>query len=239
MINLLKKIHSFVYKKKRNKFLIIDTDSYMVTRYGNDYGGFDVYDEALKIKPNVVVYSFGIGEDLSFSEAILNNFTDPQIFAFDPTPKSIDFVRNHELSKRDNFHFFPYGLSEKDGKSKFFLPKNDNYVSGSKEYYSGLKTEAIDVEMRCLNTLFKINKHDHIDLLKIDIEGSEFDVINSLNGCNTVIDQICIEVHDRFFDDGLDKLKSLISLLRKMGYLLISISKRKEELTFVRKASFG
>ncbi len=45
-------------------------------------------------------------------------------------------------------------------------------------------------------------------------------------------DQICIEVHDRFFDYGYDKLSCLLKKLDELGYELISVSDTYEELTF-------
>ena len=56
---------------------------------GDSYGGFMV---ALnELQNESVVYSFGIGEDLSFSEGIMDTI-NCSIFAFDPTPKSIKYV---------------------------------------------------------------------------------------------------------------------------------------------------
>ena len=52
----------------------------MIEFYGTEYGGFYVEND-LMAKHNIV-YSFGIGQDLSFSESLLNRF-DCEIFAFD------------------------------------------------------------------------------------------------------------------------------------------------------------
>ena len=54
--------------------------------YGNDYGGF--YLNPNIIKDGSTIYSFGIGEDISFDKAVLEAHS-VQIFGFDPTPKSI------------------------------------------------------------------------------------------------------------------------------------------------------
>ncbi len=56
-------------------------------RMGNSYGGFEVAAGKLD-KEGVIVYSFGIGEDLSFSDDIIKRF-DARVYAYDPTPKSI------------------------------------------------------------------------------------------------------------------------------------------------------
>lgn len=153
----------------------IQTKEYKMIRFGNSYGGFEVAIDLLPESP--VIYSFGIGEDLSFSEEILNNLKKANVYAFDMTPKSIEYVNSNRLSKEKRFHFYPIGLANKDGKVKFHLPLNEAYVSGAIELHKGLKQECIEVEVKRLKTIMNELEHDHIDILKLDIEGSEFDVI--------------------------------------------------------------
>lgn len=224
-----------LYTIKRRKYLSLDNRQYRVSLYGKKYNGFSVYEDAIKRKQGAVIYSFGIGEDLSFSEELMSKFS-PQIYAYDPTPRAIDYVKHHPLSQKDFFHFYPYGLSDKDEMATFYLPADDSYdCSGSAISCNHLKKEGINVEMRCLPTLIKENGHTHIDLLKMDIEGSEFKVIERLRDCNVTIDQVCLELHDRFFDDGLKKLEKCLSTMRGMGFILISISYSEQELTFLNE----
>lgn len=223
------------YSLVRRKYLNLDSNQFEVSLYGNLYNGFRVYESDLKKSSIPIVYSFGIGEDLSFSERLMLNIK-PQIYAYDPTPRAIEYVKQHSLFQNELFHFFPFGLSDKDETSSFFLPSNDSHdCSGSAIHCNHLKGERIDVEMKCLNTIIRENRHTHIDLLKLDIEGSEFEVINSLKECTVPINQICLEIHDRFFENGLNKLRNCLATLREMNYLLISISYSEQELTFIRK----
>ena len=166
-------------------------------RFGNEYGGFCVLN-TFENKESII-FSFGIGEDLSFSQDIISRCPDTRVFAFDPTPKSISYVRNHRLSKLTNFNFFPFGLSDRCGKQDFYLPLNNEYVSGSSKKNKSLNNHPITVEMRTLQYFAnKLNIH-HIDLLKMDIEGSEFKVIDKLKKYPISIDQICFETHERFY----------------------------------------
>lgn len=223
-----------IRKAKRWKCLLLDSHRYPLTQYGDGYG-YQLYDKFLEGKKDLVVYSFGIGGDLSFSAALLKRYGEDgmQVYAFDPTPKSIAYVKNHPLSGDSHFHFYPYGLSDKDETVQFFLPENEADYSGSSDFRNGMKTVSIDVQMRRLNTLLDMNGHDHIDVMKMDIEGSEFKAVADLPNCKAKIDQICVEVHDRFYKDGIDRLKEMVSTLKKMGYILVAISKSKLELTFL------
>ena len=229
--------YSIIMKNDRESLLQYNLSSkankYEKKQYGNEYGGFIVCDEKLNNHSDIIVYSFGIGEDLSFSEALMNSFS-PNIYAYDPTPRSIMYVNKHSLSKNGKFHFFPFGLSDKDEKTQFFLPINETWVSGSAESGDHLKKVGIDVEMKRLNSILQKNGHNHVDLLKMDIEGSEFKVIDALRNCCASIDQICVEIHDRFFDDGYKRLQKLLHTMKDRKYQLVAI-KNFEELTFVKK----
>lgn len=198
---------------------------------GNDYGGFYVSPSA-EMKN---VYSFGIGTDISFDLAMIEKY-NAQISAFDPTPKSINWVKAQGTI--NNFHFYPFGLSDYDGKAEFHLPKNPEYVSGSAFLYDGVQTEAVEVEMKRLSTIMSELNHTSIDVLKMDIEGSEFGVIEDIIKEGIEFEELCIEFHSRFFDDGTKKLKNLIKLLNNNGYLICAAPKFapfEECVTFIKK----
>lgn len=83
---------------------------------GTEYGGFYLPD-SFRME-NSVVYTFGIGEDLSFSEAVIKK--GGTVYAFDPTPKSIAYVEHSNLFFHPNFHFFPMDYLIKMEK-KYFI----------------------------------------------------------------------------------------------------------------------
>ena len=202
-----------------------------VIRCGNDYGGFDVYPEMLK-RTKSVVYSFGIGEDLSFSEDILRNF-NADIYAFDPTPKAIQYVKRNPIYHNEHFHFYEYALGTSDGKILFHLPINENYVSGSLMMHKNVQSKGIEVVQKCILSIMRELGHTQIDILKIDIEGSEFSVIEDVLNNNILVHQICVEIHDRFFKDGLIRVRKMFRMLRDKEYVLVSVSSGLNEFTFV------
>ena len=87
--------------------------------YGNRYGGFYVCPEFLN--ENSIIYSFGIGEDISFDRTIIENH-NCHVFGFDPTPKAINWVNSQNVPAK--FNFFEFGISNKSGFVDFYLPKN-------------------------------------------------------------------------------------------------------------------
>lgn len=73
-------------------------------------------------------------------------------------------------------------------------------------------------------------------MLKMDIEGSEYDVIESILNLDIKIGQIQIEFHDRFFADGERKTKNAVKELEKSGYKVFAVSKSKEEVSFIHES---
>jgi len=199
--------------------------------YGNTYGGFYVHPNVLS--QTSVVYSFGIGEDVSFDLEMIRQH-QCQVIGFDPTPKSIKWVDQQQLPS--HFIFKTYGIGVISGEQKFHLPKNPDYVSGSALSHNNVSVDdVITVEVKCIKDIMAELGHNYIDVLKMDIEGSEYDVIASILNSKIEIGQILIEFHNRFFEDGFSRTKKAIKLLRSSGFELFAISDSKEELSFVKR----
>ena len=78
------------------------------------------------------------------------------------------------MGKNDSFHFECVGLSDVNEGVKFYLPENHDYVSGSECFHKGLDNNYIVVKMKWLDAIAQELGHHHINILKMDIEGSEF-----------------------------------------------------------------
>lgn len=199
---------------------------------GNSYGGFGVVPDALPDNP--MIYSFGIGEDVSFDEGMISLY-GAEVYGFDPTPKSIEYVKKNV--KSTHFHFYDWGISNKDAVENFYLPKNKDYVSGSKIARKELDETGIPVQMFKLKTIMQKLNHSKIDLLKMDIEGSEFAVIPDILSDEIMPSQLCVEVHKRFLGGsggGGNIIKKLVALLNEHGYYLVWVSDSFNELTFLK-----
>ena len=76
--------------------------------------------------------------------------------------------------------------------------------------------------------------HNHIDILKMDIEGAEYDVIDDILSSNIAIKQILVEFHHRFPNVGLKKTKETIKKLNNFGYRIFHISNNGEDYSFIK-----
>ncbi|NHF61389.1 FkbM family methyltransferase [Flavobacteriaceae bacterium TP-CH-4] len=197
--------------------------------YGDRHAGFFVNPTILQ--RNAIVYSFGIGENISFDRAIIANHQS-HVFAFDPTPKSINWLKSQQLPP--NYRYFEYGIAAQSGLVDFYLPKNPNFVSGSLVDQDNVnKNEKVQVPMKSLGDIMSELGHTHIDVLKMDIEGAEYEVINNIMNSDVSITQILIEFHDRFVKNGVRKSKDAISLLKHRGFEIFAVSDNYEEVSLV------
>lgn len=186
-------------------------------KVGSDYGGWWIATDGLKDKP-LIVFSFGLGEDISFDTKIMQMY-DCKVFGFDPTPKSIKYIESMNLDNR--FNLYKYALSNHNGILTFNLPENEKHISGSLEDIAS--NNKIDVVCKDLKTICEETEINEIDILKMDIEGSEYKVVEDIIKSKIFPRQILIEYH-HFFDSFSNKntIES-IELLLENGYYLFHI----------------
>lgn len=203
-------------------------------RFGSAYGGWEVATQGLD--QGAVVYSFGVGEDASFDLALIERY-QLCVHAFDPTPKSIAWVGCQGLPA--NFVLHEYGLAAIDGELQFNPPENPDHVSHTVLDRPATRERAISVPVRRLQTIMGELGHPHIDILKMDIEGAEYAVLQDMHDADIRPRQIRVEFHHRFPGVGVKKSKDAIRLLRAMGYGLFAVSASKEEYSFIHLAGIG
>lgn len=197
-------------------------------RIGSAYGGWNVVPES--IRPDSVVYSFGVGEDASFDIGMIDKF-GVKIHAFDPTPKSIEWVKRQGFPA--GFLMHEYGIASFDGNVRFNPPENADQVSHTLLDKPSTEARAIVVPVKRLTTIMKELGHNKIDILKMDIEGAEYDVVDDLLKSEIRPQQLLVEFHHRFPNVGAEKSKDAIRKLKSSGYRLVSVSSTNEEFGFI------
>ena len=131
------------------------------------------------------------------------------------TPRSIEFVEN-EVATDPRFHFLPYGIWSEDRTMSFHQPEEELM-------FHSLTTDAVasggfDAECKRVGTLMRELGHDHIDLLKLDIEGAEYDVIDDLVTCGIRPRVLCVEFHGVIhMDASMWRLRRSLRVLAHAG----------------------
>jgi hypothetical protein len=95
------------------------------------------------------------------------------------------------------------------------------------------------IKVKCItvSTICSIIGSNEIDLFKIDIEGSEYEVLENMLQYGIYPKQICVEFHNRFFKDGDQKYKSIVDKLQKNNYRIMGVSNTNEEFLFIHNVS--
>lgn len=192
-------------------------------RLGSDYGGWFVPTHDLG--PNSIVYSAGIGQDISFDKALIAR-CGCRVYGIDPTPASVEFVAQQFKQKvlSPKFWFEPVGLWDAETQLQFYAPKTRGWTGS----YSALnlqgtsEQECISVPVKRLSTVMRENGHTRIDLLKMDIEGAEYRVIDEILERKIPIRWLCIE-----FDQPVPfwTTNRTLQRLKEAGYQLCKVDR--------------
>jgi FkbM family methyltransferase len=172
--------------------------------------------------PEAVIYSGGVGEDITFEQQLIQRF-GVKIHIFDPAPVA---ARTIALANTGGLLFKPLGLAASSA-AKFSIGGG----AGSSTWFKAGGGEALPCTR--LSREMKVNGHDSIDLLKIDIEGFEYEVLEDCLEDRIPIKQICVEFHDFFPEISKAKTKKMICALESRGFDLIH--RHRHDYTFLRR----
>jgi FkbM family methyltransferase len=197
-------------------------------RIGSDYGGYFV-DSSL-IPPDPVVYSLGVGEDISFDLSLIEHY-GCTVYAFDPTPKVKSWIESQRLPAR--FCFQEIGIADFDGETDFYLPPKPDFISHSMLRARQYSQDSIRVPVTKLSTAMGRLRHSRIDILKMDIEGAEYAVVNDLIKDHIEVGQILVEFHHRLSSVGVDKTRAVLSALDDYGMKICYVCPRMEVFTLI------
>jgi FkbM family methyltransferase len=200
---------------------------------GSPYGGWTIPDRLFSARS--ICYCVGVGEDITFDLALIRHF-DSQVFAFDPTPRAITFV-DGQTGLPPSFRFMAVGLWNADTTMRFYEPKNPSYVSHS--IVNLKRTEKFfEAPCRRLSSLMNELGHRQLDLLKLDIEGAEYQVIDSIIQDAIPIRVLCVEFDET--NSPLDRdyrrrIRDSIRLLGDRNFYLAARSGRGN-FTFINSS---
>lgn len=202
-------------------------------RLGTRYGGWWI--DVAAIGPRPLLIDCGLGVDISFPIAFLKLFPHGQVIGVDPNPVSLAFCRAHRPA---NMEIVDAAFSTRTGDKVSFhlprpieqLPRGADGVSGSldasHEYVTG--GETIETHTVDLDYLLRIAQRDECDVLKLDIEGAEYSLIEALTANRRIraVRQLLIEFHHRVTHHTLEDTRESIHRIERAGFLLVHVEGR-------------
>jgi FkbM family methyltransferase len=167
-----------------------------------------------------VIYSFGIGNDISFDEEAAALYDVP-VYMYDPTPAVAGFMANHANDER--LIFRREGIYSQDAEVKFYT--SDTTLNSSL-YPIHREDQHEVVRCRPLSAFMELNGHDHIDILKMDVEGVADDVLNQILDQTSIRPkQIVTEFEIKGIENPLTYLPRILDVAQKLqdaGYLIFN-----------------
>lgn len=161
-------------------------------RLGTRYGGWWVH---LELPSEPLLIDCGLGEDISFPLKFLEKFGG-LVYGIDANPKSIRYCDRYAPEGMQILHN-AFWVTD-DEKIRFYPPSDSSNVSGSLiQGHSYTGDEYIEVASISLDTIIKLSGSSRCDVLKMDVEGAEYSIVEQLceTGLIDRIDQLLIEYH--------------------------------------------
>ena len=203
-----------------------------------------------------ICYCVGAGQDITFDTELARIF-GCRVLVVDPTPESrehFDAVEDAVLRQvplgivegrpfqyridSERFRLLRYieiGVCEAPGALRFYEPVKKGYLGRSAELFheSG---RYIELPVDRLSRIMSREGHVSIDLLKLEIEGSEYGVIRSVVEDRLDIKAILVEYDEVFHARNaayLFRIRASTKLLLAAGYRLVHSTQSFKRL-FVR-----
>ena len=121
------------------------------------------------------------------------------------------------------------------GELSFYIPRRLGRYNYSAVNRGGKYPEqTISCQVKDLAMLCQENDHTLIDILKLDIEGSEMSALPNILDGEISIDKFLIEFHYNYKGISYDDTVALIKRLQSLGYELFWLSERAYEFGFVK-----
>jgi FkbM family methyltransferase len=109
--------------------------------------------------------------------------------------------------------FHPWGLWSGDSTQRFYAPIDPKHVSHSIANLQETET-FIEAECRSITSLMDELGHDRLDLLKLDIEGAEYEVLDALIDAGIRPSVLCVDFHKV---GTIDDMVAAVARLRDVG----------------------
>lgn len=176
------------------------------------------------IQPGDVVVDIGahIG---SFSLYAANLAKEGKVIAYEPFPDNFELLKfNAELNHFDNITPVCAGISGK--KEVKYLHVDEGNTAGHSVFSEG---KAVEAQFITLQDVFETNGIEQIDFLKIDCEGSEYDILfNAPENCVQRVKKVAMEYHEGMAEFDLN---DLVTFFEENDFNVLKTIQNEDKIT--------
>jgi len=160
---------------------------------------------------------FDVGANIGYTSLLMGkaNHSKSNVYAFEPDPNTYqNLLHNLKLNKISSIYPYNLGIGKKESREKLVVSQNGNLGENSinnnaKENFNWITLTSID--LFCVK-----NNVDKIDLIKIDVEGYEYNV---LKGAEKTINKdkpvLFVEIIDEKLKSNDSSSKEVISFIER------------------------
>lgn len=163
------------------------------------------------LNENSIVFDLG-GYKGEWAERIYNKY-QCYIYIFEPVAQFYNIIKS-KFEQNPKIKVFHLGLGHIDTKQNIFLDNDSSSLFSNKTDLS--KTKIEEINLVDAHQWLSTNQISQIDLIKINIEGAEYDLINHLIKNRSIhqIRNLQVQFHD-FVENASQKYLQTASMLRK------------------------
>ena len=192
---------------------------------------------AAAVRRGDVVYD--LGANVGFYSLLACVLAGPEgrVFSFEPVPRNVALLRKHlRMNRATNCTVIEAAVGGSEGIAQF-----DVSSEASMGHLTGEAESGLAVRVVTLDGMVSSGQLPPPNVVKCDIEGAEFDLLDSPRFGETVsqTNQICIEFHHRWREFGKLKTVAAVARLRKLGFVVAWVSPSNEEALLVRTGVFA
>jgi FkbM family methyltransferase len=193
---------------------------------GTHYGGWTIPGDL--IRSSWVCYCVGAGGDVSFDLALIQRY-GATVRAFEAVANYVDLAIE-QAGDEPRFSVHQAAIATSDGPLRMQIThdRRSRSVSSAEMYDSH---NFIELPGRTLPSLMTELGDEQIDLLKLDIEGGEYEVVPTLDLQALGVRIFATQLHH---NGSVRDARALIAQLRHDGYELVACFPRVK-LSFVRR----
>lgn len=195
---------------------------------GSDYGGWLLPDGVLGA--GEVCYCVGAGADVSFDLELIRRF-GVVVRAFEPVPEYVSLAQER-MGAEPSFSCRQVAITPQDGPVRMQVHHHAGSASLSA---AGLydTNDWIECSGRTIPSLMRELGDEQIRLLKLDVEGAEYELLPTLDLAGLGVTIFCVQLHH---SGSVAQARTLIDAVRAQGFALVG-RRPVVKLTFLRASS--